>query len=64
MKKKTVQTNCEDCMYYDFDYDMEEYYCSQSCFDEDDLAKLSMDPHYQCPYYRQGNEYTIVNKQI
>ena len=57
-------TNCENCMYYEYDYDLEEYYCSQSCLDEDDIAKMAMDSHYHCPYYREGNEYTIVRKQI
>ncbi len=62
MKKEA--TNCENCMYYEYDYDDEEYYCSQSCLDEDDIAKMAMDSHYHCPYYREGNEYTIVRKQI
>ena len=51
-------------MYYEYDYDDEEYYCTQSCLDEDDIAKMAMDSHYHCPYYREGNEYTIVRKQI
>ena len=62
--KKRTSTNCEDCMYYEYDYDYEEYYCTQSCLDEDDMAKMAEDSHYHCPYYREGNEYTIVRKQI
>ena len=42
----------------------EEYVCTQSCLDEDDVAKLAMDSRYKCPYYREGDEYTIVRKQI
>ncbi len=61
MEKSTV---CEDCMYYEYDEEYEDYYCSQSCLDEDDLARIANDPHYSCPFYRVGNEYTIVKKQI
>ena len=57
-------TYCDNCMYYEYDFDYEEYCCSQSCLDEDDIAKMAMDSHYHCPYYREGNEYTIVRKQI
>ncbi len=51
-------------MYYEYDEEYEEYYCSQSSLDEDDIAKMAEDPHYRCPFYRRGNEYTIVRKQI
>ena len=61
-RKNTV--NCEDCMYFEYDEEYEEYYCTQSCLDEDDLARMAEDPRYVCPFYRVGNEYTIVKKQI
>lgn len=65
MNKKNQQaTNCDDCMYLEYDDDFEDYVCTQSCLDEDDAARLGADPHYHCPYYRRGNEYTIVRKQI
>ncbi len=59
-----AQRSCENCMYYEYDYDYEEYCCTQSCLDEDDVAKLALDSRYVCPYYREGDEYTIVRKQI
>lgn len=55
---------CEECMYFEYDEDYEEYYCSQSSLDEDDCARMAEDPHYHCPFFRRGNEYTIVRKQI
>lgn len=64
MEKKEIQSSCDDCMYFEYDYDLEDYCCSQSCLDEDDVARMANDSHYHCPYYRQGNEYTIVKKQI
>jgi hypothetical protein len=51
-------------MYYEYDEEYEEYYCTQTNFDEDDLAKMAEDPHYKCPFYRRGNEYTIVKHQM
>lgn len=50
-------------MYYEYDYDYEEYVCTQSCLDEDDVAKLAMDSRYKCPYYREGDNIpSCVNK--
>ena len=63
-KKPKKSFNCEDCMYYEYDEEYEDYYCSQSCLDEDDLAKMAEDSRFVCPFYRVGNEYTIVKKQI
>lgn len=51
-------------MYYEYDEEYEEYYCAQANLDEDDCARMAEDPHYTCPFYRRGNEYTIVRKQI
>lgn len=63
-KEKDTGINCEMCMYFEYDYDYEEYCCTQSSLDEDDIAKMAIDSHYHCPYFRVGNEYTIVRKQI
>lgn len=52
-----AQQSCENCMYYEYDYDYEEYVCTQSCLDEDDIAKLAMDSRYKCPYCREGGIY-------
>ncbi len=64
MEKKNSAVSCDDCMYLDYDEDMEEYYCSQSCLDEDDVARMAENPNYRCPFYRRGNEYTIVKHQM
>ena len=31
---------------------------------EDELIRFMEDSHYQCPYYRAGDEYSIVRKQM
>ncbi|MBR5967679.1 MAG: hypothetical protein IK001_03670 [Lachnospiraceae bacterium] len=64
MARKNPAATCDDCMYYEYDEEYEEYYCAQANFDEDDCARMAEDPHYTCPFYRRGNEYTIVKKQI
>lgn len=54
--------DCDTCMYYEYDDDYEGYVCTMS-FDEDETARLKSTT-YHCPYYRGGDEYTIVKKQI
>lgn len=51
-------------MYYEYDDEYGEYYCVESFIDEDDYARMAGDSRTGCPYYRAGNEYTIVRKQI
>ena len=59
-KKKTVEPRCEDCLYYDYDEDYEEYLCKMA-FDEDEAVRLS--GRVRCPYYRFYDEYKSVQKQ-
>ena len=54
--------SCEFCMNYEYD---EEYDC-YSCIidiDEDELLHIYTDKRRGCPYFRMGDEYTIVRKQ-
>lgn len=55
---------CKDCMYLEYDEVINQEICSIApIMDEDDLAR--MNDHYsrRCPYYKIGNEYTLVRKQ-
>lgn len=54
--------NCEYCLYYDYDEEYDCYTCSMP-LDEDELRLFMEKRHSQCPYYRPGNEYSIVRKQ-
>ena len=56
-------TQCDTCWYYDYDEEYDEYYCMMD-LDEDELVRFLSDTHYQCPYYRNGDEYAVVRKQI
>ena len=63
--KKVMHPSCDGCMYYEYDEEYGEYYCVESFIDEDDYARMASEGGRQgCPYYRAGNEYTIVKKQI
>ena len=58
-----MNTKCDECMYYDYDEDYEEYVCLAN-MDEDDMAKILTGRHKECTFYRPGDDYTIVRKQI
>lgn len=61
MKKK--QGGCETCTYFTYDEDYECYVCDID-MDEDEYVRLMSDDHYNCPYYRNGDEYLVVRKQM
>ena len=53
---------CENCMNLTYDDEMEEYVCNIN-LDEDELAHFFESKHRKCPYFRFGDDYTIVKKQ-
>lgn len=55
-------SNCEECMNYYYDEEFEEYVCGVS-IDEDELSRM-ISYKEKCPYFRFGDDYTIVKKQI
>ena len=54
---------CQECAYYTYDEDYEEYVCDVN-MDEDDYCRLMQGKYKSCPYYRNGDEYSVVRKQI
>lgn len=54
---------CVSCAYYIYDEAYEEYYCDKD-LDEDEYVRMMSDSHYACPYYRNGDEYRVVRKQM
>ena len=62
MKEKQTGS-CESCTYYIYDDEYESYFCDV-IFDEVENMSLVSDTHYQRPYYRIGNEYAVVRKQM
>lgn len=58
-----MQGTCETCAYYTYDEDYESYVCDVD-MDEDEYMHLMSDRHYACPYYRNGDEYAVVRRQM
>ena len=58
-----MATRCEECAYFVYDDEYEEYMCEIN-LDEDEVARFYSDFHYNCPYYRNGDEYKVVRHQM
>ncbi len=57
-----MSNQCDSCAYFTYDEEYEEYYCSIN-LDEDDYMRIISNPKGSCPYYRNGDEYSVVRKQ-
>lgn len=58
-----MSARCEECAYFVYDDEYEEYLCEVN-LDEDEVARFYSDSHYNCPYYRNGDEYRVVRHQM
>lgn len=52
---------CDQCAYLIFDEEAEEYICDCQ-MDEDDFYYVTQGR--ACPYYRNGDEYSVVKRQM
>lgn len=59
----SVKTNCDYCINYVYDEE-EDYYECQMSLDEDEYARYIKSSFKNCPYFRMGDEYKIVKKQM
>ena len=55
-------SNCENCTYFIYDENYEEYICYVD-MDEDEMMRFMQSPSYECPYFRLYDEYGTVRKQ-
>ena len=55
--------SCETCAFYIYDEVYGAYLCDMN-MDEDDYVRIMSDRYYQCPYYRNGDDYAVVRKQM
>ena len=53
--------SCETCMNYVYDEEYDDYVCIAN-IDEDEYYRYIQ--NNRCPYFRFGDDYTIVKKQI
>ncbi len=65
MKKteKKVSGTCESCAYYTWDEEYEYYVC-EADLDEDEMYAFLASREFACPFYRLGDEYAVVRKQM
>ena len=54
---------CDICQNYCYDEEFEEYYCDINLDEDEYLRFLSSVTETKCPYFKNGDEYTIVRKQ-
>ena len=62
-RRRSENMTCDDCCYYTYDEDYDEYVCSMD-MDEDDYARLMQSPQKHCPFWRNGDEYAVVRHQM
>ena len=53
---------CETCWNYDYVEEYDEYYCMMD-LDEDEVYRIFHTPQNRCPYYRQGDDYSLARRQ-
>lgn len=59
MKNKT---NCDNCVYYDFDDELDYYICMMN-LDQDEMEQFINYRFDNCPYFKLYDEYKTVKKQ-
>ena len=55
-------SECDTCWYFDYDEEFDEYVCIMD-LDEDEMYRFMTSGKSHCPYYRQGDDYTLARKQ-
>lgn len=58
-----MATSCETCANYEYDEFYECYVCAVN-LDEDDMQKFLSGSSFDCAFWRDGDEYAVVKKQI
>ena len=52
-------TLCESCWHYDYDEELDEYYCRME-LDEDEYERVFARPGGRCPFYQKGDDYYLA----
>mgnify|MGYP004530163423 CR=1 FL=1 len=55
-------SECDTCWYFDYDEELDIYTCMMD-LDEDEVYRFFGQPRGRCPYYRQGDDYTLARRQ-
>ncbi|SFP68615.1 hypothetical protein SAMN05216343_11225 [Oscillibacter sp. PC13] len=57
-----MATNCEECVYYDYDAEADVYSCTMD-LDEDEMERFLRSANQACPFYRRGDDYKTAGRQ-
>ena len=55
-------TECESCWSYDYDEEYDAWVCLMD-LDEDEVYRIESAHSRHCPFYRQGDDYTLARRQ-
>ena len=55
-------TRCEECINYEYDEEYDAYMCGVD-LDMDEAEAFMAGQRQSCPFFRAGDEYTIVREQ-
>jgi len=57
-----MAANCEECVHYDYDDEIDAYFCSMD-LDEDEMERFLRSANDACPFYRRGDDYATARRQ-
>lgn len=57
-----MAANCEECVHYDYDEEMDACYCTMD-LDEDEMERFLRSANDSCPFYRRGGDYQTALRQ-
>lgn len=57
-----MAANCEECVHYDYDGELDAYYCTRD-LDEDEMERFLRAANDACPFYRRGGDYETARRQ-
>lgn len=57
-----MASNCEECVFFDYDEELDANFCSMD-LDEDEMERFLRSDFRNCPFYRQGDDYSTARRQ-
>lgn len=57
-----MAANCEECVYCDYDEELEVWCCTMD-LDEDEMERFLRGVNDDCPFYRRGDDYETARRQ-
>ena len=57
-----MAANCEECVWYDYDEELDAWVC-EADLDEDEMERFLRFGTRECPFYRSGDDYRTARRQ-